>query len=323
VGRVFIDGFETGDTQLWDYVIGTSVTAAVSGMGGSYSLRTNGASTGVQKDITADDEMYFAFKVRPTAGNAKPRLYLLNNTTSMLYVELYFPGEYITVKTGSGGTLATGTTAIYPGVTYLIEVYVKIADSGGRVVVKIDRNTTDIDFTGDTLTEGESQFNRFKIVMGDGDCYVDDVVLDDANWIGQTFIQPLVVTGAGNSTQWSPSSGSNYTCVDERPASDSDFVSTDSVDQLDLFTASDLAGDIEAIKCVQVVARAVQEGAPTPQNVQLAVRSGGSNYFSGDKAVPLTTPADLFHIWETDPDTASAWTESGVNALEIGVKSVA
>jgi hypothetical protein len=28
-------------------------------------------------------------------------------------------------------------------------------------------------------------------------------------------------------------------------------------------------------------------------------------------------------LWETDPDTAAAWTESGVNAAEIGYASVA
>jgi hypothetical protein len=335
MSRVFIDGFETGDKNLWSVWDGCVVPSAQSGMGGSYSLLI-GQNDSITKIITAEDEMYFAMKFRAVAGgltNAKGVLQLFNGSTIMLYVTIGGGGSpyYVKVYDGADNLLGTGTTELFDSTTYLIEIYVKIANSGGRAAVRIDR-VVEINFTGDTQSGAETQFDRIRI--GDytsiplyGNFYIDDVVFDDAtgedHWIGQTFIQPLVLTGAGNSTQWSPSSGSNYTCVDERPASDSDFVSTDSVDQLDLYTASDLSGDIEAIKCVQLVARTVQEGTPTPQNIQLAIRSGGSNYFSGDKAVPLTTPEDLFHIWETDPDTASAWTESGVNAIEIGVKSVA
>jgi len=66
----------------------------------------------------------------------------------------------------------------------------------------------------------------------------------------------------------------------------------------------------------------VKEGSATPQNVKLAVRSGGTDYAGADKAVP-TTAATVASIWETDPATSAAWSESNVNAVEIGVKTAA
>ena len=64
------------------------------------------------------------------------------------------------------------------------------------------------------------------------------------------------------------------------------------------------------------------DGAPTPTNLKLVVRSGGTDYLSGDKVVPASEKS-LWNIWETDPYDAAAWTEADVNAMEIGVKSAA
>jgi hypothetical protein len=110
--------------------------------------------------------------------------------------------------------------------------------------------------------------------------------------------------------------------VEEVPASDANFVSTNVADEVDLYAAGDLSGPIYAVKCVQAQARCLKEGAPTPQNLQLACRTGGTDYFGANNAVP-TTAASVFKIWETNPNTAAAWTPQEVNGLEIGIKSTA
>jgi len=64
------------------------------------------------------------------------------------------------------------------------------------------------------------------------------------------------------------------------------------------------------------------EGSPSPHNLQLAVRTIGADYFSGDKAVPSSS-TQLSSLWEANPATSAPWQEAEVNAMEIGVKAVA
>jgi hypothetical protein len=75
-------------------------------------------------------------------------------------------------------------------------------------------------------------------------------------------------------------------------------------------------------KCVQLQALAKAEGSPSPHNLQLAVRTNGADYFSGDKAVPSSS-TQLSSLWEANPATSAPWQEAEVNAMEIGVKAVA
>jgi len=148
----------------------------------------------------------------------------------------------------------------------------------------------------------------------------DNVVIDNTSWPGKTNIQAIRPTGAGNSTQWTPSAGNNWDCVDEVPASDADNVVTNANDQVDFYAAGNLVGAIDSVVCVQVQARAVKEGAPTPQNLALGVRTGGADYFSSDKAVP-TAAKSLFNLWAQNPNTAALWTKTDVDGAEIGIKS--
>ena len=147
-------------------------------------------------------------------------------------------------------------------------------------------------------------------------------MIDNAAWPGNTKIQAIKPAGAGNSTQWTPSAGDNYACVDEVPPSESDFVSTNTIGHLDLYAAGDLVGTIGSVKCVQLQALAKAEGSPSPHNLQLAVRTNGADYFSGDKAVPSSS-TQLSNLWEANPATAAPWQEAEVNAMEIGMKAVA
>lgn len=154
-----------------------------------------------------------------------------------------------------------------------------------------------------------------------GGIHKDNIILDDANWIGDTKIQAIHPTGAGTTTQWTPSAGANYTCVDEIPAVDTDWVETNTINLTDTYASSNLTGVIDNIKCVQVQARSMKEGAPTPLNIDLVVNSAGTDYLSTDKAVQSVTYKPIYFIWETDPATATPWLEATVNAAEIGIKS--
>jgi hypothetical protein len=333
--RKFIDGFESGSSppDLWDSeASATVISSAGLDMDGDYCLDLNPITAYLQKDVTADDEMYFAVLWRPTQEtNSEAMLAVFKGTTVLVHIACS-GGLATSIKAyrgaGTGNVIGTGTKTFSINTTYLIEVRIKIADApNGIVQVKVD-GISDIDVTnGDTKPGADTQFD--KVYLGYSDqvpvyscAYFDNFIMDDAAWIGDTNIQAIVPTSAGNSTNWAPSAGSNFACVDEIPPSDADYVSINANSVVDSYTVADLSGSINNVKCVQVQARARTEGAPTPTQLQLVVRRSGTDYFSASKSVP-SSEASLSHLWATDPSTSVAWLEAGVNAAELGIKSIA
>ena len=329
MARIFIDGFESGGDDLWDDENNATVVSSTGkDMDGDYCLDLNFNQEYVSKDITADDEMYFAFLWRPTSAVVSEQLIGVFNATTLLINISAQGGLGTSLKaySSTANLLATGTKTFVVDTTYFIEVHIKIADSGGRVEVKVD-GVSDIDFTGDTKPDANTQFDKVRlgycgIATATTYAYFDNFVMDDAAWIGDTKIQAIVPTGAGNATNWTPSAGSNFACVDEKPASDADYVSINSNDVTDTYVAGDLVGTVDSIKCVQVQSRTRTDGSPTPTNLKLVIRRSSTDYLSGDKTVPIAEKG-LFNLWETDPSTSVAWIEAGVNAAEIGIKSAA
>jgi hypothetical protein len=327
MARKFIDGFESGGDDLWDAENNaTVVSSAGLDMDGDYCLNLNGSLEYVQKDITLDDEMYFAFLYRPTsAATSEQMLSVYNGATPLVHIRRYATTGLIYAYRGAATSLDNGSKVLATNTTYLIEVRFKIDNAAGRIEVKVD-NIQDIDFTGDTY-DANAQFDKVRLGNGPSASYTtyayfDNFIMDDAAWIGDTKIQAVVPTGAGTTTGWTPSAGNNWACVDEKPASDVDYVSINVNDITDTYAAGNLTGTIGTVKCVQVQSRMRTDGAPTPNNVKLVIRSGAADYLSGDKAVS-SSEKSLWNLWETDPADAAAWTEADVNAMEIGVKSAA
>jgi hypothetical protein len=309
--------------KLWDTVSGGTVPAAVAGMDGSYNLLLD-ITDFVQKVLPEDDEYYVAFRWRSPNNYNLALITFYNGATALGWLGRAATTGILTVYigTGSGSPLLSSASGLSINTTYLVEVRFKPLNSGGVFQVKINGILV-IDFSGDT-TPGATTITSIKLGSQTyyGWAYFDNIVVDNAAWPGNTKIQAIVPTGAGTAAQWTPSAGANYECVDEVPASEADYIQTNTVDHLDTYAVGDLVGTIATVKCVQAQALAIAEGAPTPPDIQLAVRSGGTDYFSADKQVP-TGSAQLSHLWETDPATAAAWLEAGVNAMEIGVKAVA
>jgi len=320
-------GFEDQGTDLFDGVVGASVVASAGlDMDGGYCLECTGASDYVSRTIAADTEDYSAMLVRLPSLALTQVLGYFTGSTLLGNVAIDATGR-ILAYAGDSTLLATSDNTLSAATTYRIETWYKIADSpDGRIKVKVN-GLTYIDFTGDTKPGADASFTAFRAgycgVSGrNANAYYDNIILDDSAWIGNTKIQALTVTGAGTTTQFTPSAGANYECVDEVPASDTDYNSSNTVDHLDTFAMSNLTGTIISVLGVQVQARCWAEGAPTPTSLKPAIRSGGTDYV-GTAAAVGSTPTAIFYNWDLDPATSAAFIEAGVNALEAGYKSAA
>lgn len=328
MARIFIDGFESGGADLWDSLSG-SVVAARTGHSGSYCLNLSSLTNYIQRAVPADDEYYFAFKYEPVGGDSTSLsvLALYAGSTLLVQVRRLATTGYLAAYRGTTKIAeAASKPVLVSGGIRLIEIRVKIHDTEGLAQVKVDGEMV-IDFSGDTKPGTDTQIKLLRLGYAEtnyyGNAYYDDFIIDDADWIGNTKIQAILPNAAGNATHWDPSAGDNYACVDERPASDTDYVSTNTADEIDLYAASNLSGSIGSVKCVQLQARCAYEGSPTPTHLQLGLRSGGANYFSANKTPPASFGQSVYALWDTNPADSEAWEGADVNALEIGFKATA
>lgn len=327
MARIFIDGFESGSLDLWDLRNDNpTVATGISGMDGVYCANLNNSQRYIRINLpSAVGQLYASMRYRPMLSTSSYGIMsFFNAGTALLHVVRLSPSAIAIYR---GSTQITSTTVNFPdNVTYLIETYYLPATSNGVVIVKMNGLGV-INFTGQT-TPGATTITRWGAGYNDmtlnnsANCYVDNIVLDDADWIGPARIAGLRPSSSGSSTQWTASSGQNWDTVDEVPPSDADYNYCVQNGLVDLFTFSDLSGQIEAIKCVQVQARALIQGNPIVNKLQLGVRSGSNNYFSNSKNVS-TSPIGVWHLWRTDPATSEDWTVNGVNNAEFGYKSSA
>lgn len=145
---------------------------------------------------------------------------------------------------------------------------------------------------------------------------LSQVVVSDEPTIGGRLLTRYP-NGAGADTAWV----GDYTAVDEITNSDADFINSGTATQVETFTQTGPAITGYIPRAVGVYVRA-RRGAGGPQNLQLALRSAGTNYFSGNKALGLGY--NIYgHIWETNPATSADWLSTAIDALQPGVKSIA
>lgn len=334
MARIFIDGFESGDLGLWSgaYSNLASISATVpAGMSGTYTLWCD-SYYGLYKMFSASQtEIYMAFKYYPASADysralisfrdsAGTQTYALRRNQSSGFVETHVGNAY-------GSLVSTGTIPLTAGSAYLIEIRYKPLNSGGVLTTKIN-GVQDINYSGDT-TNGLENVKQFILGYDAGGSpesvysYYDDFVVDDANWIGNTKIQAIVPTGAGATTGWTPSAGNNWDCVNEKPASDADYVVAGVTNSIDTYTMGNLTGAIGSIKSVAVHTRNFKQGNGLLDRGQHIVRPASTDRLAVSKTSMFPISPSIFQsIWELNPEDSQAWEEADVNGMEVGIKAV-
>jgi hypothetical protein len=145
--------------------------------------------------------------------------------------------------------------------------------------------------------------------------YFSQIVIADEPTVGMrvTTVPPA---GAGTTGDWT----GDYTDVDEAVYSDADFCYSATNGQIELFvgTVPSLTGYV--VRAVGVYARA-KCGASGPQNLQIALRSGSTNYFSSSLALDVGYDAHG-NVWEQNPNTTADWQTAQISAVQFGVKAI-
>jgi len=229
----------------------------------------------------------------------------------------------ILVYRGNFTLLGTVPKILSPGVWYYIECKVTIDNSAGALEVRID-GTSELTLTGvDTQDTGNASADAIAI-GGHASFVFDDVYICDGtgsannDFLGDVKVMPYRPNGAGTYSQWTPTAGANYECVDEpTPNEDTDYNSTDTAGNRDSYAFEDAPTSGYSIVGIQINERVRKDDALS-HNVQPFIRRGTTDYDLASEAVP-SSYAYVCRVQETDPSTSALWTAAGFNAAEFGI----
>lgn len=338
--RLIEDFFEVGANP--ENIIGTGWLITGGRVAGSGSIGPNGSgqwlalpNNGWSSGIT-DFYAGFALRAGAVMTNANIAATFADNNTIQHVTLSMDSNNRLTVWRGpaSSGTLLATSAIPFPILSQWrsINMYVKVDDSTGRAVVKVD-GTTHIDYTGDTRNGGTSTLvDGFRVAIPNStNNGLADLVLNDGTGsLNNTYPGDIAVirrlpNANGTYNQFTGSDGNsvdNYLLVDEAPSDNSDFTYATTSGQKDSYGVEDLPVATISVMGVRAVAKCAKSGAGAA-GMSVFVRENGTDTFGPD--IPLSTSFSWQGdtIREVAPSTSAAWTVSDVNAMEIGVRSEA
>jgi hypothetical protein len=234
---------------------------------------------------------------------------------------------------GAGGASVWATSVpgvLNANVEAYIEVRVKHSTTVGEVEVRVNGNPTPvISVTGkDTGSQSDEIILEFGAAHGTRDASAFYLLNTSGpaphnTFLGHIRYGSVLTSGNGNSSQLVGSDGNstdNYLLVDDgfNHDSDSTYVESPTVGDKDTYAMGNLPTTPLTILavCPLIIAKKTDAGT---RAIVPVIRSGGTDYEGTDAY--LGTSYDVYReAFIEDPDTAAAWTESGVNAMELGPK---
>jgi hypothetical protein len=333
---LFCEGFDhyAAITQIlegkWtasDSVVNKSLVA---GRLGGQALRFNNSSgNNFSKTLAANyATLICGFAFRPAVAGTNRFFAFRDAGTDQVGLAINGSGRLIVYRGTTATVLATGTTVLSLNVWYWIEIKVTFANAG-TIEVKLDGASEIASTAADTTNTANAFANQILIAAGSNGQYdFDDLYLCDnsgANnndFLGIRRVQTVAPSGAGSSSQWTPSAGSNNQNVDDSPGPDDDttYNSTATAGHVDLYAMSDLAGSPSDVAFVQTVIRARMDDAG-PRSIRDKCKSGGTTSDGASKALSVSYN-NYLQLRETDPDTGVKFTAAGFNAAEFGVENL-
>lgn len=164
-----------------------------------------------------------------------------------------------------------------------------------------------------------SSLSKVKVKGGGFGSRCSQFVVADEPTIGWRLMTAYP-SGVGANSDWTGS----YTSVDETSGTsgwDADFIFSDTNGDVSTFALTTVGGLTGyTVRAVGVSARA-KKGASGPSNLQLVLRSGGTDYTSSSQSLSVGYGAHVA-VWEQDPNTSADWLNASISSLQAGVKAI-
>ncbi|HWW84181.1 MAG TPA: hypothetical protein VNZ26_11290 [Vicinamibacterales bacterium] len=230
--------------------------------------------------------------------------------------------------TRNGTTVGSASTNVLTTGWHYFEITVVFATGAtGSVLVKVD-GVTFLNLTSvQTSSTANAYTNRFYIqpIVGNfAQWYKDIYWRSDSTMMGDTTVNVCYAASAGPSQQFSPSAGTQVACVQDGIThtgtwpNDSDYIFDSNSGDVSDFAPQNVTvpggGSIKA-----VIHGSRLSGDVAGATAQQYTKSGSTVHTTSTITLG-TSPSYYFDVMETDPNTGSAFTQSGFNASTHGVK---
>jgi hypothetical protein len=142
--------------------------------------------------------------------------------------------------------------------------------------------------------------------------------------LGECRILAVKPSGAGAASGFTPNGeATNWECVDEVFQDfDTTHNSGSGSGTRDSFPVTALSSQINSGSTVHAVKVRCMASASAAEQIRPYLLISGTRYYGTAFSPPSSSYAYTEYIWETNPDTAGAWTVAAIDALEIGYEIV-
>jgi hypothetical protein len=267
-----------------------------------------------------------AVKINAHPSTQRDLLQLYENSNRGMNIKLN-PDGTLTIE-NNVTDLGTTTSSLTINTWYYIEFKVLTNNTTGTAEIKVN-GTSWLALTNQDTQPGTNAYHtafQFQPPFGVTTLYDDVYFLDGSgsannDFLGNRKVLALDPDSAGDTTQWTPSAGSNYQNVDDGALCDEDTTyneTSTSTDQ-DLYNYDALPSTVTQVHGLQIN----NETRVTAGSMQLAsvIKTGTTTDVGSNDSITSTTYVSTQRVSEQDPDTASAWTKSGVDGAQFGIKA--
>lgn len=233
--------------------------------------------------------------------------------------------EYVATSNGAGLTTDTW---------YYIELKVYVHATAGTYELRV--NGVNVCSGGGVDTRprtGATTYTYSHVVMFPAWTHTGNtIIIDDwyilngadsvnSDFLGDSRVVTIRPDGEGDSTQFTPDSGSNYARVNEEVCDDdTSYVQDATANEKDLYTYGGLGGVLSSIAGIYVQTECLRTDA-TAFNIKTVCKSGVTESDGAAQTVPNLTYFTRSQIMETDPNTTGgAWTSTTLEAAQFGFK---
>jgi hypothetical protein len=128
--------------------------------------------------------------------------------------------------------------------------------------------------------------------------------------------------GAGNHTDLTPSTGSNYECVNEAIIDESDYVEGANAGDKDSYSYPNVPTDLDDTGIYAVEINTISQRTAASDNIKIDgfIRTGSTDYNASDDLSLADSWSKKSFIFERDPSDSNVWTQAKINACEFGVE---
>jgi len=219
------------------------------------------------------------------------------------------------------GTTLTGTMTTTATARVTWDIHYKIHASLGEIHI-YQGGSLQYTFTGDTSTNGSGGIRYVRFTAGRTNItkYLSEVVAASESTVGWRVSNLAPITGTQDFSAWT----GDYSVIDDFINSGSDTAYANSSDATSSYVIDDLNAAVSTlvVKGIAVCARVLSTPGATTPNIDVGL-SISSTFYSGgtDTIDPTDGVVNIVNILETNPATASAFTQSDVNGLQLALRA--